>query len=105
MGRTVPVLVKSGKAPREPYESHRLQLACLLRLAEVRDGQRPNYGLIAYKDGLFAVAWDGTLEARLRETLARMEAARAASKADRDHEDPRRCRGCARRGACEQRLA
>jgi hypothetical protein len=34
-----------------------------------------------------------------------MAEAKAAGKADRDHEQPGRCRGCARRDACEQRLA
>lgn len=101
----VPVEVKAGRTPQHPHLNHRLQLACYLRLLEVKTGHRPEYGLLNYPDGVFRVAWDASTEAQLRTALESIAAARAAGKADRDHDQPGRCRGCARRDACGQRLA
>ncbi len=104
-GGPVPVEVKTGRTPHRPFPSHRLQLACYLHLLEVDRGQRPEYGLLTYPDGVFRVDWDKRLENRLHATLKRMQQAAESGVADRDHEHPGRCRGCARRDACDQRLA
>lgn len=104
-GGMIPVEVKTGKTPQRPHENHVLQLACYLRLVEVKTGQRPTYGLVTYPDGTFRVEWDDDMRAYLKGTLERMRAATAGGKADRDHEHVGRCRGCARREACDQRLA
>jgi CRISPR/Cas system-associated exonuclease Cas4 (RecB family) len=103
-GGPVPVEVKTGHTPGRPYANHVLQVSCYLRLLEA-SGRRPPYGLINYPDGVFRVAWGEQQKADLRAVLDRMSAAKAAGRADRDHEQPGRCRGCARRDACEQRLA
>jgi CRISPR/Cas system-associated exonuclease Cas4 (RecB family) len=95
----VPVEVKSSKAPDQPHQSHRLQLACYLRLLEA-NGRAPNYGMIQYRDGLFRVNWDNKLRTDLRVILERM----SAGETDRDHHHVARCIGCARRDACDQRL-
>lgn len=101
----VPVEVKSGRTPPAPHESHVLQLACYLRLLEVRHVKPPEYGLVTYPEGVFRVAWDPDIQDRLRGVLRRMEAASEAGRADRDHQHVARCRGCARRSVCDQRLA
>lgn len=103
-GGPVPVEVKTGHTPPRPYPNHVLQLSCYLRLLEA-NGRPPPYGLVNYPEGVFRVAWGEPQKADLRATLERIQAAREAGKADRDHEQPGRCRGCARRNACEQRLA
>ncbi len=100
----VPVELKTGKSPSKPFPNHQLQLACYLRLLEVQKGRRPEYGLLNYRDGVFRVEWTPELEAELRTTLDRMEQAVREGKADRDHGHVGRCRGCARREACDQRL-
>jgi len=100
----VPVEVKTGQTPDEPFESHVMQLACYLRLLEATGGTRPEYGLLNYPGGVFRVAWDPKTEGRLRTALARIREAERTGRADRDHEHPGRCRGCARRKWCDQRL-
>lgn len=100
----VPVDLRGGRAPEHPPAGHRLQMACYLRLLEARDGTPPPFGIIQYRDGLFHVAWNDELREELKTTLAKMKAAAAAGKADRDHDNPNRCRTCARRDACEQKL-
>lgn len=99
-----PVEVKTGRTPDAPHRSHMLQLAVYLRLLETR-GPRPIYGLLQYPAGIFRVAWTPELESDLKATLDRMAAAQRAGIANRDHEQAGRCRGCARRDACEQKLA
>lgn len=101
----VPVEVKSSKTPAHPHANHRLQVGCYLRLLEVTAGQPPAYGLLNYPEGVFRIAWDDALRRDVQATLGRIAQARATGKADRDHEHAARCRGCARRDACEQRLA
>lgn len=101
----VPVEIKTGKTPQHPHPNHAQQLGCYLRLVEVATGKPPEYGLVNYPGGVFRVAWDDKLKGQLRATLARINEARSADRADRDHEQPGRCRGCARRDACEQKLA
>lgn len=100
----VPVEVKTGHTPNKPYPNHILQLSCYLRLLEA-NGRTPPYGLVNYPEGVFRVAWGEPQKADLRTVLDRMAQAKRDGKADRDHEQPGRCKGCARRAACEQRLA
>lgn len=103
-GGPTPVEVKTGRTPEHPHRSHELQLACYLRLLEA-NGPAPTYGLLQYPDGVFRVAWTPQLKADLDATLGRMREASAAGKAERDHDQPGRCRGCARRDACDEKLA
>jgi CRISPR-associated exonuclease Cas4 len=100
----VPVEVKTGHAPEHPHRSHALQVACYLRLLEA-SGKKPTYGLLNYTDGVFRIGWDDALKADLKATLGRIAEAERTGRADRDHQHPARCRGCARRDACDQRLA
>jgi CRISPR-associated exonuclease Cas4 len=100
----VPVELKTGHTPPKPYPSHVLQAACYLRLLEA-NGKAPPYGLVNYPEGVFRIAWDDAQRANLRATLDRMAQAQADGKADRDHKQAGRCKGCARRDACDQKLA
>ncbi len=100
----VPVEVKTGRTPEKPHESHVLQLACYLRLVEVAHGPPPPYGLLAYPEGVFRVAWDDDVKTRLRNVLAAIGKAQETGVADRNHEIRGRCRGCSRRAFCDQSL-
>ncbi len=101
----VPVEVKTGMTPRTPFPSHRLQVACYLRLLEANGAPLAGHGMLTYPEGVFQVAWDDGTQADLRATLERMAAAQAEGRADRDHGHVGRCRGCARRRFCDQSLA
>ena len=101
----VPVEVKASRTPQRPHANHRLQLASYLRLLEIKTGTPPEYGLLNYPEGVFRVAWDEALRSELKGTLDRIAAARASGMADRDHQHVGRCVGCARRDACDQKLA
>lgn len=101
----VPVEVKSGQAPAEPYESHVLQLAAYCLLAEEEFGARPPYGLLRYDNATLQIPYNEALRRRLLDTLGAMREARAQGSADRDHQTPQKCLRCGQRENCDQRLA
>lgn len=101
----VPVEVKSGQSPAEPYEGHVLQLAAYCLLVEEEFGVRPSYGLLRYDDATLQIPYDTPLRRRLLDTLEAMRQARARGSADRNHEVPQKCLRCGQRENCEQRLA
>jgi CRISPR-associated exonuclease Cas4 len=103
-GSIVPVEVKPGHAPREPYDGHVLQLAAYCLLVEEAYGIRPRYGILQYRDGAFTVDFTYDLEADLLELLEVMRDDAVAGEVDRDHQDPSRCASCGFLAHCDQRL-
>lgn len=104
-GTIIPVEIKSSLAPDTPWEGQVLQLAAYCLLVEENYGVRPPYGILQYKDRAFAVDYTGELEADLLDVLDDMRAAREEDDPEPDHDDPRRCRACGVRAACDHRLA
>ena len=103
-GDIVPVELKSGHAPAEPYEGHVLQLAAYCLLVEQNFGIRPFYGIIQYKDRAFAVDYTADLEADLLDVLSEMRQDMFATAVNRDHDQWAKCNHCGVRDQCEQRL-
>jgi CRISPR-associated exonuclease Cas4 len=101
----IPVEVKSGRAPAQPYPSHVLQLAAYCLLVEECYQRRPPRGIVKYANRAFEVDYTPELEETLLETLDRMHADLADGCAARNHDDTRRCRVCGHREQCGQRLA
>lgn len=104
-GVAIPVELKTGRTPPAPYDSHVLQLAVYCHLVGERYGKRPPYGILAYPNRTFEVAYTEELENRLVRTLLRMELALRTGDVHRDHDSPQRCIGCSRREGCPERLA
>ncbi len=102
--RVIPVEVKSGRAPDQPYASHVLQLAAYCLLVEECYGQQPPYGIVKYDDHAFEVDYTSELEEELLAMLEDMRADLAAGNAPRSHDDPRRCRACGHREHCDESL-
>jgi CRISPR-associated exonuclease Cas4 len=100
----VPVEVKSGTAPEQPYPAHVLQLAAYCLLVEEQEGQVPPYGILKYGDRAFEVDYTPALRTELLRTLDGIRRDLGARDVDRDHDDPARCRGCGFRDRCDQRL-
>ena len=100
----IPVEVKTGGTPIQPYRSHVLQLAAYCLLIEANYGQRPSYGVVTYPDRAFALDYTGELERELLATLEHMRSDLATGNADRRHQALGRCRACGYRQACDQAL-
>jgi len=104
----IPVEVKSGSAPPQPYPSHVLQLAAYCLLVDEAEGRTPPHGLIKYADAVFEIDYTPALR---RELLALLDAMRGwhaqspqAGGPPRSHEEARRCAGCGYRSVCDQSL-
>lgn len=103
-GQIIPVEVKSGRAPEEPYDSHIFQLASYCLLVEKTYNKRPPYGIIHYENRDFAVEYTKELETALIELLADMRQDDFKKSVPRSHEQASRCRRCGFRNVCEQKL-
>jgi CRISPR-associated exonuclease Cas4 len=102
-GVVIPVELKSGRAPTRPWPGQVLQLAAYCRLVHAATGGKPPYGVLKYADRAFAVDYDDSLQASLRNIMAEMRRSEGVEM-DRSHDSPARCRGCGYRDRCDQRL-
>ena len=100
----IPVEVKSGRAPAQPYESHVLQLAAYCLLVEECYRRRPPYGIVKYADRAFEIDYTPELEDELLATLDDMRADLAEGDASRSHDELARCQACGYYELCSQRL-
>jgi CRISPR-associated exonuclease Cas4 len=100
----VPVEVKSGAAPPQPYATHVLQLAAYCLLVEEQEGRTPPYGIVKYRDRAFEVEYTPALRSHLVEMLEAMRHDLREQEVARSHDDPARCRACGYRDRCDQRL-
>ena len=103
-GQIIPVEVKSGQAPKAPYDSHIYQLASYCLLVERKMGRRPPYGIIHYENRDFAIDYTSELEASLLEILDKMRRDERSPDVACSHTSAARCRGCGYREICSQRL-
>ena len=100
----IPVEVKTGRTPTQPYESHVYQLAAYCLLIERTYGKRPPRGIIHYPGRNFAVEFTPELETSLLNLLGRLRQDERHPDVPRSHEEVNRCRACGYRDACDQRL-
>jgi CRISPR-associated exonuclease Cas4 len=101
----VPVEVKSGAAPEQPYPAHVLQLAGYCLLVEEQEGRAPPHGILKYGDRAFEIDYTPALRAELLRSLDAIRRDLHARDVDRSHDEPARCQGCGYRNRCDQRLA
>lgn len=104
-GLIIPVEVKSGRAPMQPWPGHVLQLMAYCWLVETTYGARPTHGILQYKDRAFAVDYTAQLEEDLLDALDELRGDCDADYVGRDHQDGRRCRACGFREACGEAIA
>ncbi len=100
----VPVEVKSGRTPQQPYESHIYQLAAYCALVERTYGERPSHGIIRYEQRNFTVDYTPELESGLLRVLDQMRADLGRAEVNRSHQQAARCQGCGYLSRCEQAL-
>ena len=101
----IPVEVKTGRTPLEPYDSHIFQLAAYCYLIDQATGLRPPYGVLHYPKQTFKIDFTEDMEALLLNLIADMrEVERRKGEVSRSHNEVRRCSGCGYRDACQERL-
>ena len=101
----IPVEQKTGKVPKRPHDSHRLQALAYARLVEKTTGRSPPYALLRYgQDNLHQLPWDEAAEKELFAQITKVQNAMAKGGAVRNHDRPGKCQHCSRRHACEASL-
>ena len=104
-GMIIPVEVKSHPAPRQPYDSHIMQVAAYCMLVWHSFGIRPSHAVLQYKDNGFEVDFTPELEADLLNLLDEMRQQMHINDVHRNHKQQKRCERCGVRDFCDQRLA
>jgi CRISPR-associated exonuclease Cas4 len=101
----IPVEQKTGKVPKRPHDSHRLQALAYARLVEKTTGRSPPYALLRYgQDNLHQLIWDKEAEEELLSKVHEVQRVMAEGGAVRNHERPGKCQHCSRRHACDSSL-
>jgi len=100
----IPVEVKSGWAPSEPYPGHVYQLLAYCLLVESTHNKRPPYGILRYKNRSFRIDYTAAAEGELRALLDEMHADARRKELERSHDDHTRCARCGYRSICDQKL-
>lgn len=103
-GMVIPVEVKSGPAPTEPWDGHLYQLAAYCFLVESTYGTRPDFGILQYKDRAFAIDYTEELEDEFLDIIQEIRHDIKHGNANREHEDWKRCVSCGMKSSCDQRL-
>lgn len=100
----IPVEVKSGRTPENPYDSHIFQLAAYCLLVEREYGVRPTHGIIHYNRRTFEVAYTKELETTLIDILTEIRRCDSRKTVHRSHQQAARCAGCGFAYTCDQAL-
>lgn len=100
----IPVEVKSMWAPREPYDSHVLQLGAYCLLADSHYGRRPDYGLLRYRNRTFKIPYTESLEFEVLAVIDTIRENKELDEVNRSHDHPNRCARCGFRDHCDQKI-
>ena len=104
-GEFIPVEQKTGRVPKKPHQSHRLQLLAYISLVETNTKKAPPYGVLKYgEEDAHQVFWDEHAKELLHTTIKEVQKLMVEGGAKRNHKREGKCRNCSRRHACEQSL-
>jgi len=104
-GEFVPVEQKTGKIPKMPHKSHKMQLLAYLHLVESTTGRTPPYGVLRYgSENLHSIEWDSENKHLLFSAVKEIQRLMTEGGAERNHNRKGKCESCSRRYACDSRL-
>ena len=104
-GEFIPVEQKTGRVPKKPHDSHRMQLLAYISLVETNTKKSPPYGILKYgEEDVHQVFWDQHAKKSLFSSIKEVQKLMVEGGAQRNHEREGKCRNCSRRHACEQSL-
>lgn len=101
----IPVEQKSGRPPKFPHDSHKLQVLSYLKLVESSTGHTPSYGVINYgNEKVFKVLWNNENKQLLESQIKEIHQAMVSGEVHRNHDRIGKCKNCSRAHACPERL-
>ena len=104
-GEFIPVEQKTGRVPKKPHQSHRLQLLAYISLVETNTKKSPPYGVLKYgEEDAHQVFWDEHAKDLLFTSIKEIQKLMTVGGAKRNHQREGKCKNCSRRHACDQSL-
>ena len=101
----IPVEIKSGRVPRGPLFSHKVQLYTYCLLVEEVYKKAPPFGILQYQTTKFRVDYTPNEKELVLNFSSEMRDILAGKKeAHRNHERSGKCRACSRRKFCLEKL-
>lgn len=104
-GEFIPVEQKTGRIPKSPHRSHKMQVLAYLHLVEVSTKRPTPYGVLRYgNDDLHQIPWDDFNKKMLFDAITEVQRLMVHNGAKRNHDRPGKCRNCSRKYACDDAL-
>ena len=104
-GEFIPVEQKTGRVPKHPHRSHKLQVLAYLHLVEISTKKSTPYGVLRYgNEDLHQIPWDDENKKMLFDAIAEVQRLMVHNDAKRNHERPGKCKNCSRNYACPEAL-
>ena len=104
-GEFIPVEQKTGKIPKIPHKSHKMQLLAYLHLVESTTGLKPPYGVLRYgSENLHSIDWNDSSKHLLFSAVKEIQRLMTEGGAERNHNRKGKCESCSRRYACDSSL-
>jgi CRISPR-associated exonuclease Cas4 len=105
-GEFIPVEQKTGRVPKHPHRSHKLQVLAYLHLVEISTKRPTPYGVLRYgNEDLHQIPWDDENKKMLFDAISEVQRLMVHNDAKRNHERPGKCRNCSRNYACPEALS
>lgn len=105
-GEFIPVEQKTGRVPKRPHTSHKMQLLAYLHLVEINTNRNSPYGILRYgNDDIHQINWDEEAKQALTESIQEIQRLMVEGGAKRNHQRKGKCQNCSRRYACDVSLA
>ena len=104
-GEFIPVEQKTGRVPKHPHRSHKIQVLAYLHLVELSTKRSTPYGVLRYgNEDLYQIPWDDENKGMLFDAIAEVQRLMVHNDAKRNHERPGKCKNCSRNYACPDAL-
>jgi CRISPR-associated exonuclease Cas4 len=100
----IPIELKSGSY-NQPPKNHLLQLAAYCQILEDTSAAFVPYGIIVYYNSEYKIPFDPRIRFELESVIKKIRGSLKSGKAELNHNDPRKCRGCSMRSYCKDKLA
>jgi CRISPR-associated exonuclease Cas4 len=104
-GEFIPVEQKTGRVPKYPHRSHKMQVLAYLHLVEISTKRPTPYGVLRYgNEDLHQISWDDSNKEMLFDAIAEVQRLMVQNNAKRNHNRPGKCKNCSRNYACPDSL-
>jgi len=105
-GEFIPVEQKTGRIPKRPHLSHKMQLLAYLHLVEINTKRSTPYGILRYgNEDIHQIFWDDETKQELFSVIQEIQRLMVEGGAKRNHQRKGKCQNCSRKYACSESLA